>query len=79
MDTKTSFIEQMSDSISRLILPKNFYDLRYIFPKIAFGIEYQEFFNTSTHCPQKIFPVYKFQLLNYLKNILPCIAHFNRR
>jgi len=42
MDTITSSSGQMSDDMSRLILPKNFYDLRYAIRNIAVGITYWE-------------------------------------
>jgi hypothetical protein len=65
MYTKASFIGQMSDSISRLILPKNFYDLRHAIPQIAVSKTSQDFLRSinppPTH-PQKKFPVYKFPL-----------------
>jgi hypothetical protein len=38
MDIKASFIGQISDTILRLIFPKNFYDLRQAIPPIIVDI-----------------------------------------
>jgi hypothetical protein len=42
MGTITSSIGQMSDEMSRLILPKDFYDLRHAIPNIVVSITYWE-------------------------------------
>jgi hypothetical protein len=73
MDTKVYFTRQTSDSILRLILPKNFYDLRYVIPQTAAGIKiFSEMIS-----PPDIHKNILFICTNYFPNTLPCIAHYN--
>jgi|GEM_PF-3936511 len=69
MNTRISFIGQMSDSILRLILPKNFYDLQHAIPQMTVGITSQIFSRSIPPPPhlQKTFPIHKHQLFrNFL-------------
>jgi hypothetical protein len=65
MDTRINFIGQRSNYISRQIVLKNIYNIRYATPQIAVGKTSQDFLRSinppPTH-PQNIFPVYKFPL-----------------
>jgi hypothetical protein len=81
MDTKASFIGQTTNSISRQILLKNFYDLRHAIPQMAVGKTSQDFLKSinlpSIH-PQKIFPVYKFPLFKKIFCPASLIIFFSR-
>jgi hypothetical protein len=70
MDTKASFIGQMSDSILRLIFPKSFYYLCHTFRTMVVGITYQDLFKLNP--PAKI-------ISNPLFKKLSSIAQFCNR
>jgi len=77
MNTETSFISQLSESILRQILLKNFYNLRHAIQKYDYWHDLSEFVQTflsPSSLGEKITKIIISSLL--VKGNMPCTAQF---